>query len=522
MRHPLIVLALGLSALLASAACQASPPSGGAQPPGKPAAAVTPGNAVVTINMDEWQLKPSLASVPGGKVSFVVANQGKVPHEVVLLQTDLAPNALVQRGDKVDEAASGHNIGEIEVESGVTEAGTFNLPPGHYVLVCNVEAHYKQGMFAAFEVAGGTAPAPVAQVGQEARKEAPAAKAPAVPGERKDIALVKAVRPTLVNTLEAAQKGDLAAARKAFAEYDAKWNGIEVYINFRSTKIYGELETDIQAKLTKLLDDPQSKSADITSTAQAMLAKYDEAIKLVEASPAISPLFDDLAAVRILRGDTIRKVGPALKSGDMATAKESFTLFRDKWADVEDLIKAYSTDAYADTEAAMAKATTAFQKDKPDARELDPLVAETVARYNFGVSLINAAARNADMARTTYTQQDVQLGAAAGAMQAELNASLPLWQAGKYQEAGDHARRASAALFDSVFGALKAKNADAALKKALDAYTALADKPGELTTVRPAHKAAVEAAAVAQQALVGQFWTDSKFKDALRQALSAR
>ena len=78
-------------------------------------------------------------------------------------------------------------------------------------------------------------------------------------------------------------------------------------------------------------------------------------------------------------------------------------------------------------------------------------------------------------------------------------------------------------LFAKVSGALEAKNnADAPLKKALDAYTALSDKPGDLTTTRAAQKTAVEAAAVAQQVLVGQFWTDPKLQDAIRLAVNAK
>lgn len=509
MRHTRIVLALGVAAaLFGLSACQTAEPSGGGAP--------TPNNAVVRVLMDEWDMTPSITSVPAGKVSFLAVNQGKVEHEVVVLKTDKSPKDMVMAlgGMKVDETTSGETIGEVEVEAGATGASTFDLGPGQYVLICNVPEHYKAGMVSQITVTGeavATTTAPVA------RKESPATGAPGTLGERKDITLVKAVRPTLVNTLEAAQKGDMAGARKAFAAYDGAWNGIEVYINFRSAQLYGELESDIQARLTKLLDDPQSNPADVVSTAREMLAKYDEAIKMVEDSPAISPLFDDLAALRIVRGDTIRNVGPALKAGDVAAAKAYFTQFLSRWADIEDLVKAYSTDAYADTEAAMAKANTAFQKTTPEARELDALVAETLARYNFGVSLLNAAARNADMAKTTYTAGDLQLAAGVAAIQAALNNSLPLWQAGRYQESADHARRASGELFAAVSGALRAKNsADAALQKALDAYAAAAGQPGDATTVRAAQKAAIGAAAVAQQALVGQFWTDPRFKDGVK------
>lgn len=59
---------------------------------------------------------------------------------------------------------------------------------------------------------------------------------------------------------------------------------------------------------------------------------------------------------------------------------------------------------------------------------------------------------------------------------------------------------------------------DAALKTALDAYTALAGKTGDATTVVAKQLEAVRAAAVAQQVVVGQFWTDPKLQDAIRTA----
>ena len=118
--------------------------------------APTPTPASVRVTLDEWSVKPSVASVPAGKVTFQVVNQGKIEHELVLLKTDLAANALKARAaepDKVDEEAGAKNMGEIEdVGTGASKSETFDLAPGKYVLVCNVAGHYKSGMATAFEV----------------------------------------------------------------------------------------------------------------------------------------------------------------------------------------------------------------------------------------------------------------------------------------------------------------------------------------------------------------------------------
>lgn len=115
-----------------------------------------PGPTAVRATMDEFTIKLSATSAPAGKVTFQVANQGKVEHELVVLKTDLAPNALKMRAanpKKVDEEAGTQNLGEVEdVGAGETKSGTFDLPAGKYVLICNVEDHYKAGMAVAFEV----------------------------------------------------------------------------------------------------------------------------------------------------------------------------------------------------------------------------------------------------------------------------------------------------------------------------------------------------------------------------------
>ncbi len=110
----------------------------------------------VRATMDEFTIKLSTNSVPAGKIAFDVVNQGKVEHELVVLKTDLAPTALKMRAanpKKVDEEAGAKNLGEVEdVAAGTTKSGTFDLPAGKYVLICNVEDHYKAGMAVAFEV----------------------------------------------------------------------------------------------------------------------------------------------------------------------------------------------------------------------------------------------------------------------------------------------------------------------------------------------------------------------------------
>ena len=145
MRHKLMVLSLGAVALLGLTGCQASQASVGGQ---------SPKSAVVRVIESEWHMNPSLASAPAGAVTFSVSNRGAIDHEMVILKTDLAGAALVQASgeNKIDEGASGENMGEVQVAAGATGAGTFRLSPGHYVLICNIPAHYQAGMVTDFAV----------------------------------------------------------------------------------------------------------------------------------------------------------------------------------------------------------------------------------------------------------------------------------------------------------------------------------------------------------------------------------
>jgi hypothetical protein len=371
-------------------------------------------------------------------------------------------------------------------------------------------------------------PAPVqtgASVGAPPATTAPAVQADSKAlTESKEVANLKTVRPSLANTVAALQAGDVAKARDAFDnldpnDYNTIWHGMETYVNFRAPALYHDLEAVHQAQLTTLMNDPQAKVSDMVAEAQIMLAEWDGITVLVQNSPALSPIFDDLANIRLVKAQTLTIITAKLKAGDVATAKALYTQFNGKWADIEDGIKERSASAYASIEADMAKVNTAFQKSTPDVNELTPLVATLLVDVNFGQSLVNAAARNADLTKTTYTSADVQTAAVLAAMQSKLDASLASWKSGNYQEAGAAAQLVNGTWLGNVTAALKAKSdADAALKTALDAYAAQAGKAGDATTVGNVEVAAVRAAAVAQQVMVGQFWTDQKLQDAIHQA----
>jgi hypothetical protein len=209
----------------------------------------------------------------------------------------------------------------------------------------------------------------------------------AATAERFEVTSIKAVRPTLVNTITALQQHDAARAKAAFEAYDSAWNGIEVYINTRSKDLYDTIEHNYQARIEKTLESANPDTAAALSDAQAMLAKYDEAIALVAKAAPLNPLYDDVARLRIVRSH-LREVNPALKAGNIAKARNSYMDFNDQWDSIEDLVKARSADAYVAIESGMIKIEQALMPDKPDAAQVTALVNGLMGQYNGALAQV--------------------------------------------------------------------------------------------------------------------------------------
>ena len=111
-------------------------------------------NVEVTLGEDKGKLfvRPGVASVAAGTVTFAAKNQGTMPHELVVLRTDLDPGKLPQ-GDGGMAKEVGR-VGEVPqmAPGSATQYLTLDLKPGKYVLLCNVPGHYGLGQYAAFTV----------------------------------------------------------------------------------------------------------------------------------------------------------------------------------------------------------------------------------------------------------------------------------------------------------------------------------------------------------------------------------
>ena len=120
--------------------------------------------SAVNVTLREFSVTVDQATVPNGSVTFHVSNAGTVPHEFLVIKTDLAPDALPKESNgSYQENGSGTSLlDEIEdLDPGQSKDLTIDLDEAKYVLICNMvhveangtqDAHYSRGMRTAFRV----------------------------------------------------------------------------------------------------------------------------------------------------------------------------------------------------------------------------------------------------------------------------------------------------------------------------------------------------------------------------------
>lgn len=108
------------------------------------------------------RIQVSPTSVAAGTVSFKVANDGSITHELVVLPladgTQVGQRAVGSDGKVAEDASLGEASSTCAAGAGEGIAAgsdgwvTLTLEPGRYELVCNIAGHYAAGMFAELDV----------------------------------------------------------------------------------------------------------------------------------------------------------------------------------------------------------------------------------------------------------------------------------------------------------------------------------------------------------------------------------
>ncbi len=166
MRSRLPLALLGLAALLVSACSSgaSSTPAGG--------------SSAIAAELSEWAIRLDPVTGKAGPVTFTIRNAGEKEHEFLIIKTDMRADSLPVKDDELDVAAFGPmnmdmgstapgqslgmggmehpagTVGQAEgIAAGENRTLTVELEAGHYVIVCNLTAHYSKGMRADFDVA---------------------------------------------------------------------------------------------------------------------------------------------------------------------------------------------------------------------------------------------------------------------------------------------------------------------------------------------------------------------------------
>lgn len=112
-------------------------------------------DVIATLGDFSIRLEPSI--LKAGRVTIDTRNTGKINHELVVFRSDLDEAALplLSDGTRIDEEGKGitHLDPEAEdVTPGTSRVISIDLKAGRYVVVCNLPAHYRQGMVAVLTV----------------------------------------------------------------------------------------------------------------------------------------------------------------------------------------------------------------------------------------------------------------------------------------------------------------------------------------------------------------------------------
>ena len=119
------------------------------------------GSVDITLRDDQtpWSIETDVDSLPKGPIEFTVENTGSIEHEVLIIETDIAPDKLPTKDDgSIDEDAPDVDVKyKIEkIGDGEKTGRTYELDAGSWVFACNIvkdgKAHYQQGMRTSFTI----------------------------------------------------------------------------------------------------------------------------------------------------------------------------------------------------------------------------------------------------------------------------------------------------------------------------------------------------------------------------------
>ncbi len=101
--------------------------------------------SVLKVDLSEWAIALNRTAVNAGQLTIAAANRGQLPHDLVVLRGGPGIEPLPIVDGQVDESKVTIVNRFREFKAGEKEK-QFTLEKGSYLLICNLPAHYLQGM----------------------------------------------------------------------------------------------------------------------------------------------------------------------------------------------------------------------------------------------------------------------------------------------------------------------------------------------------------------------------------------
>lgn len=324
--------------------------------------------------------------------------------------------------------------------------------------------------------------------------------------ESKEVEILKSLSPYISTWRTAIANKNIATAKQAAEKYEAKWQGLEVYINHRSLPLYRDMEVDTQFAMEDELEKTTPDFAKLSKQVVHLKDDLNTAIYMAKASPKLSPLFDELVALRELRAKSLFLARTALlpETLDIAKAKANFAIFKEGFPAVSAMIEQRSETALDEIQTALNEADKVFSNAKATAEELTAANGNLINKYAFAVNLINAAARTTNLTKLAISDVDKSNLTQLNVIKNELEKESVT--------AGETAQGSNFAKLQVPLEALgRSINIVGTLRTALVNYdNAIKANPQDAAKIQSVKKLALEAVAITQQALVGQFWGTSE------------
>ena len=119
-----------------------------------------PESAKLAVRLDEYKVETRPGEATEAVTRLATQNTGTIAHELKVVRTDLAADALPQKGGVVDESQLQVVAKSKELKRRDKATLDVKLQPGSYVLICNISGHYALGMHAGIKVVASAGSAP--------------------------------------------------------------------------------------------------------------------------------------------------------------------------------------------------------------------------------------------------------------------------------------------------------------------------------------------------------------------------